>query len=669
MTYMYGGAILRVDLTEGKISKEPTASYSGDFLGGRGINIKFLYDEVPPGTDPLDPTSPLIFGVGPFCGTPVPSSRVEVTARSPETGFLGSSNFGGFFGPELKYAGYDNIVITGKADKPVYLWIYNDEVEIRDASHLWGKDTYKTQEIIRSEIDPDVKVACIGPAGENRVHFATIQAELKHGSGRTGMGAVMCSKNLKAIVVRGTKGVNLANPEKYLSIANEIEQKLRNHPAVQEKQKHGSSLWLDKQKLRAAQGKIPRPTFASDAFLKYQSKIQRVGCFGCPVQCMELYPVEVKGGGAISCTFYISPFYEVGNTDVDSMLEYCFLAQRNGIDIATLMKIIAWLMMLYQNGVITAKDIDGIPMEWGSREAILSMFKKIVNREGIGNVLADGMLPAAKKIGRGAKDYAYTMKGLPLYDRFTPEELVMEKGEAFAIAMSSRGDNMKVRTGGLEEVEVIEQSLKYPDEKSAAEYIKAAKEKVKRVTGTEKAFLPEEYEGKAALVAYMEEAVILGDCLSACKFCGSFLNYPFQENDYAALFSAGTGVETSEDTLFKFAKRVKNLERAYNAREGMTRETDSLPKKFMDQTITYSRFDYQDTQNIRLVQRTAVLETSKFEKMKDEYYALRGWDIATGIPTRETLEQTGLKDVAHDLEKLGKLPGKVPVRQSKAAKR
>ncbi|MFC1912583.1 aldehyde ferredoxin oxidoreductase family protein [Chloroflexota bacterium] len=660
MSYMYGGNILRVDLSKGKISREPTAPYAADFLGGRGINIKILYDEVPPEVAPLDPANRLIFGVGPLCGTPVPASRVEVTAKSPETGFLGASNFGGFFGPELKYAGYDNIVITGKSDKPVYLWIYNDEVEIRDAGHLWGKDTYQTQDIIRSELGPDFKIACIGQAGENLVHFATIQAELKHGSGRTGMGAVMGSKNLKAIVVRGTKGVSLADPEKYLTIAGEVERKLRNHPAAQEKQKHGSSLWLDNKLKRAAEGQVPRPSFASDAFLKYQSQIQRTGCFGCPVQCMDLYPVEAKGGGAISCTFYISPFYEVGNTDIDSMLEYSFLAQRYGIDIATAMKIIALLMMLSRDGIITTRDTDGIPMEWGSREAILGMLEKTVQREGIGNILADGMLPTVEKIGQGAKDYAYTMKGLPLYDRFTPEELVMEKGEAFAITMSSRGDNMKVRTGGLEEVEVIEQSMKFPDAKSAAQYIKAAKEKVKRVTGTDKAFLPDEYEGKAALVAYMEEAVIIGDSLSACKFCGSFLNYPFQESDYAALFSAGTGLETSEETLFEFARKVKNLERAYNVREGMTRKADSLPKKFMDQPVTYTRFDYQDVNNIRKVQQTAILKTDKFEKMKDEYYVLRGWDIASGVPTQETLEQNGLSHVAQDLAERGKLPEKVP---------
>ena len=243
MTYMYGGAILLVNLSEGKVSKEPTTSYSGDFLGGRGINIKLLYDGVPPEVTPLDPASLLIFGVGPLCGTPVPASRTEVTAKSPETGFLGSSNFGGRFGPELKYAGYDHIVITGKAVKPVYLWIYNDEVEIKDASHLWGKDTYDIPVAIRGELGtPNAQVACIGSAGENLVRFATIQHELRHGTGRTGMGCVMGSKNLKAIAVRGTKGVTLADPEGYLSITKELQKEMRNFAPVIDRQQHGMAL-------------------------------------------------------------------------------------------------------------------------------------------------------------------------------------------------------------------------------------------------------------------------------------------------------------------------------------------------------------------------------------------------------------------------------------------
>ncbi len=658
MSYLYSGTILRVDLSKGCIIREPTASYSGDFLGGRGINARILYEGVPPEIDPLDPESLLIMGAGPLCGTPVSASRVEVTAKSPETGFLGTCNFGGFFGPELKFAGYDHIVISGKADKPVYLLIYNDQVEIRDASHLWGKDTYQTQEILRSELSPEFKIVCIGPAGENLVRFSTLQHELKHAAARTGMGAVAGSKKLKAIVVRGTNGIEIANPEKYLDVAIEIQQKLRNHPPAQEKQKYGSAPRINAERLRAAQSLAYRPPLSIDAVLKYKSRIKKTGCFSCPVQCMEIYPREVGGGGAISCNFYDSPFYVVKNTDVDSMLEYGFLAQRYGVDEASLMRIMAWLMRIYEKGIIDAHDTDGIPMEWGSHKAIIGIMKKIVYREGIGDLLADGLLPAAKSIGRGSIEYAYNMKGLPLHNVHTTNDIIPAKGEALALAMSPRADNLKVRTGALEEIEVIEQSLIFPDDKSGANYIESVKQKVKLLTGTEKAFLRDEYEGKPELVSYMEDSIIIADSLSACKYCGSFLNYPFQEEYYALLLSLGTGKEIDIKQLFQIARRIRNLERAYSVREGVTRELDSYPKKFMDKEIKYKRYDYKDRADIRLVERTAILNSTKFEEMKDKYYALRGWDIATGIPTRETLEKLGLKDVARDLEKRGKLPNK-----------
>ena len=662
IAYMYGGTILLVDLSKGKVSKEPTTSYSGDFLGGRGINIKILYDGVPPGTDPLDPASPLIFGVGPLCGTPVPASRVEVTAKSPETGFLGASNFGGFFGPELKYAGYDHIVITGKADKPVYLWIYNDEVEIRDASHLWGKDTYETQEIIRSEVDPDAKTACIGQAGENRVHFATIQHGVKHGAGRTGTGGVMGSKNLKAIVVRGTKGVTLANPEKYLSLVDELNHVMRDDPIVKEREKHGMSFMNDAPDMCAAHGETPRPVFSCDLYSKYESKIKRYGCLGCPSQCMDLFPPEAKGGGALSCTLYLSPFYTVRNKDLEVELEAGLLSLRWGIDIVSAMVIISWLMELYEKGVITAKDTDGVPMEWGSKEAILGMFKKMTFREGFGDVLADGILPATKKIGRGSIDYAPHMKGLPLYVPFAPEELVHQRGQSLSMAMSSRGDTMRSGALAVQEGFVTQgTALLYSDEKSANEFIEKTRQRAKQISGTEKAFLKEEYEGKPEIVIYTEDMVVILDCLSACKLCSSFNCGRFGEEYQAKLFSAGSGIETPVDKLFAFAKKVRNLERAYCTREGMTREMDSLPKRYMDREITYTNVNFEDLNNVHYEQCSSVLETSKFERMKDKYYALRGWDIATGIPTRETLEQTGLGDVAQDLEQRGKLPVKVPV--------
>jgi len=299
MAAMYAGTILRIDLSEGKISKEPTSAYSGDYLGGRGINIRLLYDMVPPEVDPLDPENALIFGVGPLSGTLIPASRTEITFKSPETGFLGSTNFGGSFGPELKFAGYDHIVLTGKADHPVYLWISNDQVEIRDASHLWGKDTHETQDIIRAELDPEAKVACIGQAGENRVHFATVQSLLGHGAGRTGPGAVMGSKNLKAVVVRGTKEIPLADPEKYLSIAVDLQHKLRMDPGVQEFQEYGLSRLQDTLGAQYHLNPDWEPSMQQqDIFLKHKPK--SIGCVGCPAQCMDLYPVKASGGGVIS---------------------------------------------------------------------------------------------------------------------------------------------------------------------------------------------------------------------------------------------------------------------------------------------------------------------------------------------------------------------------------
>jgi aldehyde:ferredoxin oxidoreductase len=647
MAHMYGGAILFINLDEGRISKEPTSSFSGAFLGGRGINIKLLFDGSTPETDPLNPSSLIIFGVGPLCGTPVSASRTEVTARSPETGFLGSSNFGGHFGPELKFAGYDHIVIRGKANKPVYLLIHNEQVEIRDASKIWGKDSYETQSLIRAEVDSEVQIACIGQAGENLVHFATIQHDLGHGAGRTGMGAVMGSKNLKAIVVRGTKEITLADPEKYLSIAEERHKLLSDNPSVQDVQKHGMAYMLEGfGELRVGPDGLVEAN-QHDLVKKYQPK--KGGCAGCLQQCMDLYPAEAAGGGgAISCTFYTQPFTLVGNNDLDLALECGLLAQRYGIDIVSTMGILSWLMRLYEGGIITVKDTDGIPMEWGTRQAIIDMLKKIVFREGFGDTLAAGILPAAKKIGRGSKDYAYQVKGLPLYSPTTPDALIPTKGRSLCIAVSPRGDAMRTMMEGREarRADDIPLLVARQDEKVAAEYMKALRQTIKDVTGTEKAYLAEEYEGKPELVVYSEDEIIIFDCLSSCKLIGApFLNIPSQVKYLATLVSAGMGAETTFEMLFTIAKRVRNLERAYNVREGMTRERDSLPKGFMDHPL-----EKGDSKG-------SVLESAEFEKMKDQYYALRGWDIATGVPTRETLEQTGLEDIACDLEKRGKLPG------------
>jgi aldehyde:ferredoxin oxidoreductase len=306
-------------------------------------------------------------------------------------------------------------------------------------------------------------------------------------------------------------------------------------------------------------------------------------------------------------------------------------------------------MELYENGIITAKDTDGIPMVWGSSEAVLGIFNKIIKREGIGDLLAEGIVPAAKAIGRNSMYYVNHMKGLPLYDCNFKEEIVPDKANALSVAMSSRGDNMKAHASILGEKGMADKVwLMYAertgDMKKAEENIAVARAKIKAVAGTESAAKRDSYEGKPEITIWSEDFIIINDSLSTCKMTGTFVAFPFDENKEAQFFSLGTGKPTTVEDLFTFAKRIKNLERAYNAREGMTRENDKYPERFMDSPVKTGE------------NTTSILETSKFEAMKDRYYELRGWDIKLGIPTRATLEKYGLRYVASDLEKMVKLP-------------
>jgi aldehyde:ferredoxin oxidoreductase len=527
-------------------------------------------------------------------------------------------------------------------EEPVYLYIDNDKVEIRDAYRLWGKDTFETQDIIRTEIGSEVQVACIGQAGENLVRYATVQHELGHGAGRSGMGCVMGSKNLKAIVVRGTKGVRLSNPEKYLSLANSLQEEMRAHPIIQHRQKHGLSKYYAMRAIRAAdaEGK-PRPAVAYDLSLKYKPK--RGGCWGCPTQCMEQYPVEAQGGALLACSLYNAPLYKIKNNDIELLLECCTKVNRYGVDVKGTFAIIHFLMDLYDRGIISAEDTDEIPMEWGSKHAIREMLRKIVFREGFGDILANGILPTADHIGRGAKNYAHQMKGIPIHLTF--EAAIAQKLTALSLAVSSRGDAMKAVPERFSEGHVKSHTVLFADEKAGAEWVEAAWHKATEISGTEKGFMQDEYAGKAELVVYIEDLQIINDSLSFCKFAGGVMkNYPWPERYLAPLLSAGLGEEFSNEMLFNVAKRVKNLERAFLVREGITRENDMLPERCFDHPLENGPH------------KGKVLKFKEFEKMKDRYYVLRDWDVPTGIPTRETLEKSGLEHVANELKDLGKLP-------------
>jgi len=629
---LYAGTILKIDLSTGEIGREPTGSYAGSFLGGRGINIKLFWDHITPGVDALSPGNILVLGVGPLGGTTISGARTEVTAKSPETGFLGSTNFGGFFGSELKFAGYDHLVISGKAEKPVYLWIDNDQVEIRDASAVWGKDTYEAPELIRTDVgNSEAKIVCIGPAGENLVRFASVQHEMGHGGGRTGLGTVMGSKKLKAIAVRGTKALRLADPERFLALSAKLKSLVQNDPANAIKAQHGvtptydvrDELFMGFGITLVPEGADPRTDVPKTQAIPQRFAHKRAGCYGCPVQCMEHYVADESKTGVISCEFYSVFVHFVRCFDSAASLESAIRCQRYGLDAISTGGLITWLMRLYENGIITEDDTDGIPMKWGSPQAIIGMVEKIARREGIGDVLAEGIVKAAAEIGRGSEAYAYHVKGLLMHEHTNPGWSPYLKGACLGIAVGPRCD-----------------SLRSFNSYTAVSPHSTIRKGIRESFGIGEDDDPQSYEGKPELVVAAEDLNTIRDLLSMCKWLTNVITPPH----LAGLFSAGSGIEITVDDLLSFAKRLRTTERAYEASEGMTSEHDTLPKSFFNNPIKSG------------VWKGAVLEPEPFEKMKRRYYSLRGWDPNTGIPTEQTLKRMGLEDVAEHLKVYGKLP-------------
>jgi aldehyde:ferredoxin oxidoreductase len=630
---MYGwvGKILRIDLSDRTVVTEPTEPYIDSYVGGRGLGVRLIYDSYKPGTDPFDPGNPLIFNIGPLTGTAMPGSgRVDVTAVSPMSKLRAKSNFGAYWGPEVKYAGYDHIVIQGKSERPCYLWIRDGVVEIRDAEHLWGKDTRETQKAIQQELgDPEIKVVCIGPAGERLVRFACLITETGDAAGRTGMGAVMGSKNLKAIAVRGSGGVRVARPEELLELSTKVIHEMREHPAYQELSNWGDvrfqtvmydlsffpvGYFEDVHWEEIIQG------YQGPAFVE-KHKIRNMGCFCCPNRCMNFLAVPGIGKGVASCEPFSGFTGGVWNLDMDVFWEATVLNNRLGIDHTETSASIGLLMELYHDGIITSKDTDGVAMDRGSKEAILTTIRKIGAREGYGDLLAEGQKVFAASIGPEAVEKLDQVKGLAPH----PYEFRAFKASALGQAVGHRGDPLPLRAALLE-----------VDWHNAPEWFqKVAKEQF----GSEEAAIPSSYKGKPLATIISEHMERVPDSLGICKWLyGLFI---FQDVEMATrYFNLVTGKDWEADQLLKVSERVRNLERMFDVRQGLTRADDSLPKKFFEEPLSKGRY------------KGEVLDREKFEQMKDEYYELRGWDKKTGIPTREKLEELDLKDVADEV--LGK---------------
>ena len=619
----YTGKILRIDLTERdvKISNLERDLAAG-FLGGRGFNSKGLYDEVPAGTDPLGPDNKLFISTGPLVGTTFPTaSRFNISAKSPQTGILGDSNAGGHLAPEIKFAGYDQIVLEGRSREPVYVFVDDGEITFRDASHLWGMDVYEADEAIRSDLgDRRVQTAVVGPAAERGVRFAGVYANLMRAAARTGMGTVMASKGVKALVVRGSGSVEVAHPRMFEGLVEEIEGEIYAHEQYWPRRRMGTTRIL---MMANAMGFLPTRHYTSGIFeharevsgerLAEEFNVKNRGCFACTIPCSRFYAVKE---GEFAGLYGEGPEYEalgsftsrVGNRDLSLALKANDLCNRLGLDALTAGECISWAMELYERGLLTREEADGLDLSWGNGEAILALIEKIANRDGFGDILADGSRAAAEKLGRGV-DLTMQVKGLDII-MADPRGL---KGFGLGYAVSSRGgDHLR-----------SEPFLELSDDPAIGE----------RMFGVPEATLRLADRGKGKLVSYFEDWNAVIDALEPCK--NIMQNMEILTFERASrVIEACTGLRLSPADVRRVGERIINVERAFNVREGIRRRDDALPRRFREETLTEG------------ASRGTVFDQ---EPMLDEYYDERGWDRETGIPYAKTLERLGLVEAARDI--------------------
>ena len=620
----YTGTLLRVNLTDRRIGKEPLhKALAQEFVGGRGLNAKILYDELTPGIDPLGPENKIVIGTGPCAGTLVPgSSRFTISSKSPLTGFLGDSNAGGFFGAGLKYTGYDAVIIEGRSDRPVYLFIDDDRMELKDAQQHWGRSALATTRAIQQEnCDPGIYVIAIGLAGENLVRFSNVITDLGRAAGRTGQGAVFGSKNLKAVAVRGRKGVRVADPAALMEAVGEITKAWtapsseggRLNRAAELRARYGPAAgWSRYQNF----GMFGTKNFQGGAFWKSQMEgidryfVKQKACFSCPAGCDHLFVapdgpyVGTYGGGLELTVLDFGP--NIGNEDLALNVKLHELCDHYGLDYMDTRSCLGFAMECFEKGIL--KDTDGLDLQWGSAEAALGLIAKIARREGLGAVLAEGVTRAAETIGEGAQKFAMQVKGQALVAR-APRA---SKGWGLAYAVSSRG--------------ACHVRAHIPEAYEATAWDVSLQEIFKKYHDPTNPLLE---EGKAELVKWHEDLQAFKNSLEICLF----IIYPWTvpggsvPRMLARLHEAVTGNPLDERGLLKIGERIVNLERCFNIREGLIRKDDTLPERFLTEP-------YPDG--------PAKGQVVRLEPMIDEYYAFRGWDQTTGFPAQEKLTELHL---------------------------
>ncbi|MEA2039782.1 MAG: aldehyde ferredoxin oxidoreductase family protein [Thermodesulfobacteriota bacterium] len=617
----YTGKILRINLSNHSSSVEDLSLKTArDFIGGAGIAIKYLFDELKAGTDPLGPDNKLIFSVGPFTGTTVPcASRMAVAAKSPLTNAMGLALTGGYFPAELKFAGYDMLIIEGKAEKPTYLWIKDGEVKFRPAGKAWGTRTGDCQQIIKNELgDQNVRIACIGPAGENLSKIACIVNE-RRAAGRKGLGAVMGSKNLKAIAIRGTDSVAIADKDKYKAAREDMAKSMKDSPILYSQfSKLGTPMVVNH---LCEMGIFPARNWtttgeftpAEEIGVAAQERL-KVGsehCYQCPVGCTQLKLARSGPyAGALGEPEFETLYSLGGETGVDyaeAIVAADRLCDELGLDTMSAGVTVGFAMELYEKGILGIDQTGGLELNFGNHKAMMTLLILMAFREGIGDILADGTKAAAEKIGKDTHKYAMHVKGLELpgYDVRGAKAHGLNYATSYTGADHNRGYAFQEIFG-----------IPVPRE-------------VDRFST----------EGKGELTKWNQDVrTATCDCPTMCAFLLDMALPGNALQNTAALMEAVTGLAFRPEDVMTVGERVNTLARAFNVREGFTRADDTLPERLMKEPLKEGGSKGQ------------VISEEDLKFMLDEYYTEQGWDLETGKPTREKLEELGLEYVADELE-------------------
>ncbi|MEM2912483.1 MAG: aldehyde ferredoxin oxidoreductase family protein [Candidatus Bathyarchaeia archaeon] len=608
----YMGQFLRIDLTNRKCAVEPlNKNLVENFIGGRGFGIKILFDEMPRGIDPLSPSNKVIFTIGPLAGTKAQTtSRWIAQFKSPLTGIYCRSVGGGFFGAELKFAGYDAVIVEGRSEMPIYIWINDDKVEFRDASKVWGMTTLATKEFLREETDERARMVMIGPAGERLVKISAIVTDDMRTAGRGGGGAVMGSKNLKAIVVKGSRRPAIYDGKAFDEAVKEQIETYRKNPAFEHFRNLGTNGIVY---LFYTMGNFPTYNFKQLPFegaRRFEPEVlasyvvKHGGCYGCIIRCWKTFKLTKGPYAGVVWDF---PEYEthwsyggvLGNCNIESITYANMLSDLYGLDTISTGVAIAFATELYEKGIIGKSETDGLELKWGDPEVLVELVKRIALRIGIGNLLGEGVKRAAETIGRGAEKYAMHIKGLefPAYD---PRSV---KAQGLSYVTSPIGASHNI---GWNKFEIV---------------------------GIPRKVDPLATEGKAEITKYVQDEIAAAETGVLCSFTLSSEMVPI--NLYSKLLYSATGVEKFKDPryLWLVGERIFNLERAFIVREGFDVSQDTMPERILKEPVP------------RGPSKGQIFELDVLLK---DYYKVRGWN-ERGIPAKEKLEELGLADVAKEL--------------------